>query len=692
MKTRVEISAGVAHLILDDPDKKLNTLGKAMILELGQVLDELAVKAEVRALVIRSAKSGGFLAGADIDELRGIALSSGARAGGLQASQAGQALMNKIEDFPKPVLAAIHGPCLGGGLELALACHARLAANHPSTRLGLPELSLGIVPGFGGTYRLPRVLGLVRAMEMVLASKTLEAKQAYKQGLVDDLCSLEQLPQVAQEMALAPRRKKKPLPLALGIMQWPGLKNFAIARAKSKVLEKTRGRYPAPLRFLSILQSQYGKARDPALLAEAEALADTLASPEARNLVKLFFLSQEAKKQGGAQRPSKVRSVGVVGSGFMGSGIAIPLVDKAQVAVTLKDSNQAMLGRAMKKAWDYEMKRVKRKQVDQVEGLRRFQMLSPSAGTEGFQRLDLVIEAVPEVLDLKKKVFAELEGVMRPEAILASNTSTLPISQLSGGARHPQRFIGMHFFSPAEVMPLVEVIPGKETSAETTSATLDLAMKMGKTPVLVKDSPGFLVNRILLPYALEAAQMVAEGVPVAQVDEAAVDFGMPMGPIRLVGEVGVEVMLKALHSIVGAFQGHMAVPAWVEHPDLAKAFSKGQDGKWSVDAPLIQGWVNLPDPKLPDQDVQDRLFHAMLNEAARCLAEGIVTDPGLLDLAMVMGTGFPPYKGGPLTEADARGTSAVLTRGRLLAQKYHARLGPPELLEKKGTGGEKFYR
>jgi 3-hydroxyacyl-CoA dehydrogenase/enoyl-CoA hydratase/3-hydroxybutyryl-CoA epimerase len=696
-RLKVEIVEGVAHLILDDPGKKVNTLGREVLAEFSQVLEGLRDRDEVKAVVIRSAKPAGFLAGADIEELGKIAASPNPQGPAFDAAQAGQALMNKVEDFPKPVVAAVHGTCLGGGLELALACTARVVVHDSSgssaTRMGLPEISLGILPGFGGTYRLPRLIGLLPAVEAILSSKPFDARKALKSGLADDACAVEQLPAVAQEWALklvSGRRPSRSQPLSVKALQWPGLKQLALRQARKQVLAKTHGNYPAPLRFLDLVKDHHGKPRDAYLRLEAEALADLMATPACASLIRLFFLGQEAKKQVSGQG-RKVENVGVVGSGFMGSGIAIPLVDKAGVKTVLKDSDLGMLGKALKKAWDYEMKRVKRRQTDMVTARHRFQLLSAATGYDSARRADLVIEAVPEVLDLKKKIFAELEASLGPQAILASNTSTLPIAQIAEGAQDPSRYVGMHFFSPAEVMPLVEVIPGPATSVETLATTVDLALKMGKTPVVVKDSPGFLVNRILLPYALEAAQMVQEGVPVAQVDRAAVDFGMPMGPIRLIGEVGVPVMLKAMHLIQSNYSGHMVIPAWAGHPDLAKAFRKGKDGKWRVDERMIESWAGKANPHYPALDIQDRLFHAMLNESARGLDEGLVAGPGLLDLAMVYGTGFPPFKGGPLWEADRRGLPTVLARGRGLARTYHARLEPAELIVKKGTNRERFY-
>ena len=700
MKTRIETQDGVAHLVLDDPAEKLNTLGREMLAELGQQLAALAADPAVKAVVIRSAKKGGFVAGANIKELQAIALSQHVLQGGLEAAKAGQALMNQIEDFPKPIVAAVHGACLGGGLELAAAAHARVVADTPDTKLGLPELKLGIVPGFGGTWRLPKLMGLARALPAILASSTFDGRKALKSGLADFVCPQEYLPAEAQKMALGllqpgaqaalQAKRRKTLPFFMAMMEWPGLSLYVFSRARAEVMQKTGGNYPAPLRLIEHLANHSGMPRQAFLEKEAQALAETLATPVAQSLIRIFFLGQDAKKQMGAGKPAKIGQAAIVGAGFMGSSIAIPLVSRAKLPTFLKDANEEVLGRALKKIWDSFAKRLSRRQIAEVEARRQFNLATPVTRDAALAGVDIVIEAVPEILELKKKIFASLEAVIPQAAVLASNTSTLPIKDLSEHALHPGRFIGMHFFSPAEIMPLVEVIPGPQTSADTVATVVDLALKMGKTPVVVKDSPGFLVNRILLPYILEAVQMVDEGVPVHQVDAAATRFGMPVGPVKLMGEVGIEVIVKVFHILQEHFGDHLPKPAWIGREDLAKAFVKDAKGKLKVDALMIQAWVAKADPGLSQADISDRLFHSMLNEAARCMQEGIVPEPGYLDLAMIYGTGFPAFRGGLLREADMRGLESAVLRGKVLASRYGAWLQPPQALEAQAAKGA-FY-
>jgi 3-hydroxyacyl-CoA dehydrogenase/enoyl-CoA hydratase/3-hydroxybutyryl-CoA epimerase len=674
--TRIEKSGPVAHLIMDDAPEKLNTLGKAMITELAERIAELKVDASVQAMVIRSGKASGFLAGANLNELQSLSASKDAVTDGYLAAKGGQALMDAIEDLGKPVVAAIHGPALGGGCELALACTARVAATE-GVKIGLPEIQLGILPGFGGSWRLPRLLTHMAALPLILASTQLDGRRALKAGLVDDVAPVEQLPQVAEALALsllkpggrerlfAARRAKQPLVNKL--FDIGPMKGIVFSMARKNVLAKTRGAYPAPLKALEVM-AQHTDHRGSSLEREAKGLGELLATDVSRNLVRLFFLGQDAKKQAGGVKGAKVGSVAVVGAGFMGSGIAIPLVTRAKLPTILKEANLEVLGRALKKVKDYLGKGVAKRRVTPTQAAQQFDLLSPGAGAD-LAGVDLVIEAVPEILDLKHKVFAELEAQVPAGAILASNTSTLPIGDIAAKAKHPERFIGMHFFSPAEVMPLVEIIPSAKTSKETIATVVDLTLKMGKTPVVVKDSPGFLVNRILMPYIMEAAQMVEEGVPVEAVDRAAVKFGMPVGPIKLMGEVGIPVITHVAKNLQQHFGEHLPKTAWTSRADLGEAFTKDAAGKLKLDSGLIQAWVGKADPGYAQAEIQDRLFLAMLNEGARCMAEGIVPEAGYLDLAMIYGTGFPPYKGGLLREAEARGLGACVARAEALAAK-----------------------
>lgn len=672
--TRIEKSGPIAHLVMDDEAEKLNTLGQAMIAELGTQIAALKADASVQAIVIRSGKGSGFLAGANLNELQALSASADAVTDGYNAAKGGQALMNAIEDCGKPTVAAIHGPALGGGCELALACTARVAALD-SAKIGLPEIQLGILPGFGGSWRLPRLLTHASALPLILASTQLDARRALKSGLVDDICPLGQLATVAEALALSllkaggkaqlyeARRAKQPFVNKL--LDIGPLKGIVFSQARKGVMSKTHGAYPAPLLALDVMAA-HSEDRAASLEREAKGLGTLLAGDVSRNLVRLFFLGQDAKKQAPAQG-SKVRNAAVVGAGFMGSGIAIPLVTRAKLPTSLKEANLEVLGRALKKVQDYIAKGVAKRRLTKVQGQQQFDLLRPGAEAADLIQVDLLIEAVPEILDLKHKVFAELEGLTRDDCILASNTSTLPIDDIARKAQHPERFIGMHFFSPAEVMPLVEIIPGPKTRPEVVATVVELSLKMGKTPVVVKDSPGFLVNRILMPYILEAVQMVDEGVRVDQVERAALKFGMPVGPIKLIGEVGVPVIQHVFKILNGHYREHLPEPHWLGRENFADAFVRDSAGKMQVQAALIESWVSKPDPGYAPQLIQDRLFMAMLNEGARAMAEGIVPTPGLLDLAMIYGTGFPPYRGGLLREADSRGVAACVARAEALA-------------------------
>jgi 3-hydroxyacyl-CoA dehydrogenase/enoyl-CoA hydratase/3-hydroxybutyryl-CoA epimerase len=660
---------------MDDPDGKLNTLGADMIAELAGRMEALKADGWVKAVVIRSGKASGFLAGADLNELQGLSNSADPAGEGTRAAKAGQALMNAVEDLGKPVVAAIHGPALGGGCELALACTARVAAAE-GVRIGLPEIQLGILPGFGGTWRFPRLCTFAHATPAILKSTLFDARSASKIGLVDDSAPLEQLPAVAEALALKLAAPGAALAFDEArwkrhsrwnrFLNWGLLKNVVLDRARLAVVAKTRDHYPAPLRALEVMRNMMG-GREGYLEKEARALGELLATDVSRNLVRLFFMGQDAKKQSKDIPGAPVAHVAVVGAGFMGSSIAQSLVTKAKLPTALKEAKLEVLGQALKKIKASLEKSVARKRLSPVEGAAQFNLLWPGAEARDLAYTDFVIEAVPEVLEIKRAVFAELETLVPETAVLASNTSTLPIADIAAQARRPERFVGMHFFSPADVMPLVEVIPGPRTSEKTLATAVGLVLKMGKTPVVVKDSPGFLVNRILLPYILEATQLVAEGVPPEKVEEAALDFGMPVGPLKLIGEVGVPVIVHVLGILKTHFSDHLPAPAWIDQPDFAKAFKRDKDGKMHVFFDSISAWVGRTNPKYPMADTQDRLYLAMLNEAARALDEGLVSGPGVLDLAMIYGTGFPAYTGGPLRLAEVRGVPAWEARARTLA-------------------------
>ena len=698
---RIEKAGRVAHLVLDDQGAKVNTLGTGSIGELEAAFDLMEKDGEIDAVVVRSAKPGNFIAGADVKELAGMSRSPQAHDLGLQAARRGQGLMNRIEDFPKPVVAGINGACLGGGLELALACHARVVTREDSTRLGLPELKLGILPGFGGTWRLPRLLGLARGIEFILSSRSASGKEAVRMGLADDLCFREQVGQAAGELALKLRKpgfkgklakkRRTGSRLSMRVLGWPVVRRLLISRVRAEVIRKTGGLMPAPLLFLKVVSRSLWRGRAEALKLEAEALASLLATIESRNLVRLFLNTTEAKKQGADKSAGKIRAAGVVGSGLMGAGIALALTSRARIRTVLVDTDLKVLGRALKKIWDAGRKRVRRHQWDEVDATKSFNLVSTTTDYGALRDVGLVIEAVPEIMDLKRKVFTGLERAVGPDTILASNTSSLSITGMAEGAVYPGRFVGMHFFMPAEVMPLVEVIPGRATTPEAVAAAVRTAVALDKVPVVVKDTPGFLVNRVLAAYALEAAQMVEEGVPPSAVDAAARRFGMPMGPIRLVGEVGVGVMTKVLHQIRGAYGDHMADPGWIGRADLGAAFTRGPDGKWSVNEEVIREWTGKADPGYSVSDLQDRLYTAMLNESVLSLEEGVAATPADLDLAMVYGIGFPPQRGGPLAEADARGLARVVERAEGLAGRFGRRLAPPSILKKMVAAGESFF-
>ncbi len=695
---------GIAVLTFDQPDSKLNIVTPELFKELGTELERLGADPAVQGVVLASAKPGCFLAGADLKAMKALQVSSDAVLQGEAMSREGQVFMDFIEGFRVPVAAAVGGVCFGGGTELALACRYRIAATEESTRLGLPEVKLGILPAWGGSYRLPRLVGVPAALDLMTTGRELNARQAYRIGLVDELVPSAVLAGSARtwlarvlktgDAGVLARRRKVRGPLGRFLIDMnPVGRTLACALARRAVIKKTRGAYPAPLAITRIVANQGWISRRAALGLEAHTLGSLLGTSEAKNLLGVFFLTQEGKSAGPKAAPRPVSRAGVVGGGLMGSGIATVFANR-EIPVRLKDISAAEVGKALKAVADHFRSQAQRRRLTPLAARERLDAVSSGTTYDGFAQADVVVEAVPEILDLKCKVFGELEDVVRPDAVLASNTSTLPIIQISEGLKHPERAVGMHFFFPAPRMPLVEVIPSAKTAPEVTATIVALARRCGKTAVVVKDAPGFLVNRILMPYMIEAFFMLQEGATVAEVDGAAEEFGMPMGPVRLAGEVGLAVVHKAGQVILAAFSNRLETPkladAMTQQPGLF--VQRGRD-KLPVASAIealarAQGTPARPHPR---EEIRDRLILSMANEAAYCLAEDVVASPALLDLALITGIGFPPFRGGLCRYLDSRGAADVVQALESLAGRAAKRFVPAPFLTGLARSGKKLY-
>ncbi len=712
----------VAILALDLPGEPVNKLTPDVVAEFEELFfGQLARDPEVKAVVLISGKQDNFLAGADIDQFLLIKTAED----GTVMDKRGQDLINRVEGYPKPTVVAIHGACMGAGLEMALACWWRIATDHPKTQLGLPEVQIGILPGAGGCQRLPRTIGVRAALDMILAGKAERAAKAYKIGIVDELVH----PAILRETAVAAARRliaagKRPEREAKGGLAGALLDSNPLGRrlvyrqAKAELLKKTRGHYPAPLAALEAVQTGLEQGMEEGLRVEREKFGQLAVSEVCRNLIAIFFATNALKKDDGVSRPvgagftppgrdesrpyvaRKVNRLGVVGSGFMGSSIAGTAVAQAGTEVRLKDSDLSRVGKGLKAALGVLDYRFKRRRISKYEYERQSALLSGAGDWSGFSHADMVIEAVFEDLEVKRQVMSDIEAVVDPSAVIATNTSTIPISDIGALMRYPQRFLGMHYFSPVDRMPLLEVIPGANTAPSTIATAVQYGRKMGKTVIVVADSPGFWVNRILSPYMNEAGLLLAEGVPIELIDKAMTQFGFPVGPVTLLDEVGLDIAVKAGGVMYHAFGERMApsgvVPKMVEDGRLGRKVGKGfylyEDGKkGAVDESAYAVIGVKPLAGIDELVVRNRLAYTMLNEAAMAHGEGVVRSPRDGDIGAIFGIGFPPFRGGPLRMIDSLGATQVVKTLEGLVLAHGTRFEPCEALREMARTGARYY-
>lgn len=696
---RLEIDAkNIAWITFDDPNSKVNVLNAAVMEKLASVIEQIAANAAVRAVVVIG-KPDGFLAGADIKALQAIKTI----AEGRELAARGQEIFSALEKIGEkiPVVCAITGFALGGGCELALACSYRLASDNPKTQIGLPEVKLGIFPGWGGTQRLPRLIGLKAALEIILAGKTLNAKKAKEVGLVDEIAPDSMLRQRAEEIAdnyskVAPKREshfmENHLPMRAAIC----------AAARKETLEKTRGNYPAPLKALDAIEQGLGKDLRGGLEMEAKLFGEISVTPECKNLIRVFFLDGDYKKLRAFPKekiePLPIVKVGVVGAGLMGSGIAHWLASRG-FTVRLKDIKPEFVQAGLQRISKIVDGGVKRGKLTAQDAEKIMARISPTTDYAGFESCDLIIEAVLEKEQLKKTVFEEISAVAREDAILASNTSAIPISHIAANVKKPSRFLGIHFFNPVHMMPLVEIVVGKHSGKVAVESAVTFVKKLGKTPVIVNESPGFLVNRLLLPYMNEAGFLLEEGNPIELIDKAATDFGMPMGPLRLTDEVGIAVTYEVCRELQEAFGDRMKISSVV-----VRVNSTGLKGKSGGSGfYLYEGKSENPNPKIYEvlgikrsekslslETIQQRLIYTMINEAARVLEEKVVATPNDVDAGMIFGTGFPPFRGGLMAYTDSVGAQNIVKTLEEFAKQYGARFTPAPLLLDMAISGKKF--
>ena len=697
---------GLAVLTFDLEGEKVNKFSVAVVDELGDVLVRLIRETRIRGLLIRSAKPEIFIAGADVKEFLTVRIEEVRT-----AVERVQALFEQLANLPYPTVAAINGACLGGGTELALACDFRLMSDSRKAQIGLPEVKLGIFPAWGGCTRLPRVVGLVAALDLILTGKSLDARRARRIGLVDEAVPAAIFDEWSRSFARSklgarkPSARRKPASLgerALELTPWG--RRLILSKARAGVLKLTGGHYPAPLEAIEVIEEGFGKPVSAGLDAEVRHIGLIFGGEVQRNLLRIFFLTEEVKKESGVEdasvRPREVRQVGVLGAGVMGGAIAQLAADKGLPA-RMKDIDPKALAHGYATAAAVWRESLRKRRLTPHEMRRKMDLLTGTLDYSGFPRCDVTIEAVVEKLAVKRSVLREWEASVPGSAIFASNTSTLPITEIAVGALEPERVAGMHFFNPVGRMPLVEVIRGQRTSDETVATVFALAKTLGKTPVVVQDAPGFLVNRILAPYLSESVRLVLDGCRIEDVDAAMTAFGMPVGPLELLDDVGLDVAAKGGEVLQAAFPERMKMGG--EDALAASGRLGRKNGKGFYDyaggkraAPSREAYAVLrvePQQRspLPAEVIQSRLVLPMINEAAFCLEDGIVRDPGKLDLAMIFGTGFPPFRGGLLRYADSLGLDRVFTRLDDLAERLGPRFAPSERIRELANSRSGFY-
>ncbi len=708
----------VALLTLDDPTKGANILARPVLEEIAAHISALEQRTDLAGLIVRSLKPGIFIAGADIREF--AAAKDITREQTIAIATEGRTLFERLARTPFPTVAAVDGICVGGGAELAVWCDRRLMTDSPKTQIGFPEVKLGMFPGWGGTVRTPRIVGLSNAVELITGGESIDGRAAAQMGLATDVVRTSNAPspaaaadvllQAAVALVRAEKqsgdylrtRERWSKPITMSETEL----GFLGATATAYITQQTKGQYPAPIAALNLMLEASQSDENAAGVQEAEAFAEIFGTPVNRALINVFLLTDRNKKDTGVAdrnlKPRPIASVGVIGAGIMGSGIAGACV-KRELPVTLTDARPESLAGGMRKAVE-EASYDRATKGPTTERLLKFAPLVRAVVAESeFARCDLVIEAVVENEQAKRELYAKLESQLRDDAILASNTSAISIGRLASGLKHPERFCGIHFFNPVRKMPLVEVIRGPQTSDAVIATAVGFAKSLGKSPIVVEDGPGFLVNRLLFPYMNEALELLTSGVSIKHVDGAAKAFGMPMGPITLYDVVGLDTALFAGSVMHDAFPDRVLASSLLEA--MVKAGRLGQKSRAGFFAykeksdrgepdptfdAFLQPYLQPNPPKLDPQTITNRLFLPMLLEATRVLAEKKVRDPRDVDLGLIFGIGFPPFKGGLLCWADTIGAAKIVEMLKPL-ESLGARFAPTPLLLELAKTGKKFY-
>jgi 3-hydroxyacyl-CoA dehydrogenase/enoyl-CoA hydratase/3-hydroxybutyryl-CoA epimerase len=682
-------SAGVCLLTFDRPESGANIFDATTLRDLDEQLDFIEKESSLRGVILASAKKSIFIAGADLQTLLRKAESGEMRA----FIAEGQRVMNRLAALKIPTVAAIHGACAGGGYEVTLACDYRLASDAPATRIGLPETTLGLVPAWGGATRLPRMIGPEKAAEVILKGKLHSAQEAWQLGLVDEVVPPDKLLAAAREKLQAGKRSQGNASAPPTSIEVPGSQN------------------PAPARAAEIINRSLTNSIESSLAHELDAIVELGKLESTRNLIRNFFLADRYRKGSGKTPNEKVVHAAVIGAGVMGSGIAQWLIARGGTVV-LRDVNVELLERGLANIEKTYAEAVKRGLMSEEKATEGRSRIVASANPGPMRDVQIVIEAASEKLEIKKEIFRDLDPKIDDTDILATNTSALSISTLAAETKHPKRVIGLHFFNPVSRMKLIEVVIGKQTSEETKERAVAFARQIGKVPVVVRDSPGFLVNRVLFPYLLDAAELFEQGVEAQKIDDALVEWGMPMGPLRLIDEIGIDITIDIAATLAASLGERARTPGILTKMRGEKMLGRKAGGGFYK----YEGRKRMPNESLDEwrvvaggvdagrfaavpsgqpgstppatTDLALRLVYLMANEAARCLEEKVVASPEDADYGMILGTGFAPLRGGPLRFVDHFGIGEMVRAG----ERHGGKFQPCNLLREHAQKGTKFYK
>ena len=700
----LSIKDTVAIITLDQPDSKVNTLTESMMEQFTEIIGRVEQDAHIKGVVIISAKEDNFIAGADIDMFKARETAEELE----QLSKDGHAILNRIESTPKPIVVAIHGSCMGGGLELSMACDYRIASSHAKTVLALPEVKLGVIPGTGGTQRMPRLIGIQKALSYMLTGGNIYARRAKSIGLVDELTHKDALEEAAikavhklDEEGSFKRKDRRSL-IEKILEGNPLGRSIIFSQARKKTLGQTKGNYPAPLLIIDAVSYGYKHGVKKGLENECKLFGEAGATKESRALVNLFFGMTGAKRNPNKELVRPIRAIGVLGAGLMGSGIADVSANKGSYSVLLKDQNMEAAAKGEKVIWDNLNEKAGKRIITKFE---RDQIASRVTGTDSydaFGKADLVIEAVFEDLELKKNIVKQVEEVTPEHCIFASNTSSLPITQIADAAKRPENVIGMHYFSPVQKMPLLEIITTKHTADWVTATAYEVGVKQGKTVIVVNDGPGFYTTRILAPYMNEALLLLEEGASVEFLDKVMKQFGFPVGPMALLDEVGIDVgthvgdTMSPVFKSRGEYKTCMAAKTLLDAGYLGRKNKKGlyrygSKKKKEVNVAVYDFFGGIKRSNPDTETARQRIALMMINEAAYCLQEEILRSPTDGDLGAILGLGFPPFTGGPFRYIDQEGANTISDRLNVFSEKFGPRFKPAPILEEYAKRGNKFY-